>query len=83
MKAVMQIVIGIVVASVISLLFLYTRLSLFWETRYPDGSYPISWRSGLVFLLFLAVGQLVGFYIARRIGRTERHHTQDARSQGR
>ena len=83
MRAVIQVVIGIVVTAVISLLFLCTRVSLFWETRYPDGSYPISWRSGLAFLIFLAVGQLVGFYVAQRIDRTGRHHGQDAPSTGR
>lgn len=72
LKAVVQIVIGITVTGEICLLFLYTRLPLFWEAHYPDGSSPLSWRSGLAFLLFLAIGQLVGFFIARRIGRTVR-----------
>jgi hypothetical protein len=68
-NAAIQVIIGITVTVVICLLFLYTSLPLFSETRYPDGSYPISWRSGLAFLLFLAVGQFVGFCVARRIGR--------------
>ena len=83
MKAVIQIIVGIMVTVVICLLFVYTRLSLFWETRYPDGSSPITWRSGLAFLLFLVVGQLVGFFVARRMGRTGNHDTQDDRSWGR
>jgi len=66
-KAAIQIVIGITVTVGICLVFLYTSVPLFWETRYPDGSYLISWRSGLAFLLFLVVGQFVGFCVARRI----------------
>jgi len=66
-KAAIQIGIGIAVTVVTCLLFLYTSAPIFWETRYPDGSYPISWRSGLAFLLFLAVGQFVGFCVARRM----------------
>ena len=67
MKALIQIVIGIVVTVVVCLLLLYTRLPLFWETRYPDGSYPVSWRSGLALLVFIAAGQLVGFFVARKM----------------
>ena len=71
-KAAIQIVIGITVTAVICLVFLYTSAPIFWETRYPDGSYPISWRSGLAFLLFLAVGQLVGGFAMRSVGRPGR-----------
>jgi len=82
-KAVIQIIVGIMVTVVICLLFLYTRLSLFWETRYPDGSSPITWRSGLAFLLFVVAGQLVGFFVARRMGGTGNHETQNVRPSGR
>jgi len=81
MKATIQIIIGFAVTTIISVLFLYARFSFFWEIRYPDGSSPITWRSGLAFLLFLTMGQLAGFFIVRRIGKTLNRRTM-TRSRG-
>jgi len=81
MKATIQSIIGFAVTAIISVLFLYTRFSFFWEIRYPDGSSPITWRSGLAFLLFLTMGQLAGFFIVRRIGKTLDRRTM-TRSRG-
>lgn len=72
MKTVLQVVLGIALTIGVATLFLYTTLPIFWEVRYPDGSYPITWRSGLVFLIVLAVAQLAAFFLVRRRGKPAR-----------
>ena len=46
-------------------LLVFSRLSFLWEANYPDGSSPITWRSALIGLLLLALGQLLSFRVFR------------------
>jgi hypothetical protein len=69
MKTIFQVLFGIVLSIVIAVGLTYSRLPFFWEAHYPDGSYPITWRSGLLFVFLLAVTQWIAFLIFRRSGR--------------
>ena len=66
MKALLQILFGIILCIVVVVGATYSRLPFFWETHYPDGSYPITWRSGLLFLVLFGVTQWIAFLIFRR-----------------
>ena len=61
-------IVGIGLCSVISMGLIYSKLPLLWEAHYPDGSYPITWRSGLILLALLAVTQWVASVAFKRIG---------------
>ena len=69
MKTLFQVLLGLVLCIVIAVGLMYSRLPFFWEAHYPDGSYPITWRSGLLFLVLLAVTQWIAFLIFRKSGR--------------
>jgi hypothetical protein len=67
MKAVLQILLGLALCIVIAVWLIYSSFSFFWESRYPDGSNPITWRSDMVLLLLLAITQGISFLVFRRI----------------
>lgn len=65
----LQVLFGLVVCAVAAVGLLYSRLSFFWETRSPDGSSLITWRSDVAFLLVLSASQWASYLIFRRTGR--------------
>ncbi len=65
----LQVLFGLVLCMAIAVWSLYSRLSFFWETSYPDGSNPITWRSDVMFLLLLAITQWITFWVFRRFRR--------------
>ena len=69
MKTVFQVLFGLLLCVATALwLTYYSNLPFFWEKQSPDGSYEISlWRSGLLFLLLLAVTQWLSSRVFRRI----------------
>jgi CDP-diglyceride synthetase len=69
MKTLLQILFGIVLSVVVAVGATYSRIPFFWETHYPDGSYPITWRSGLLFLVIVAITQWIASLFFRRNGR--------------
>jgi|SRR5208283_329342 len=66
----LQVLFGSVLGTAIAVWLMYSRLSFFWETSYPDGSNPITWRSDVMFLLLLAVTQAISFFVFRGLGMT-------------
>ena len=56
---------GCLICAAITLLAFYVNPSLPWEPQYPDGSTPITWRSGLLFLALLTIAQLIVFWVFR------------------
>lgn len=58
---------GVALCLAIGVSLYYSRFVFFWETSYPDGSYPITWRSDLVLLLLMSVAQGISFLAVRWI----------------
>src|SRR5271157_1515504 len=57
----LQVLCGLVLFMAVAVSLIYSSHSFFWETRYPDGSNPITWRSDVVLLLLLAITQGISF----------------------
>jgi hypothetical protein len=74
MKAVLQVLVGLVLCVVIGAMLIYSRLPIFWEheERLQPHVYPITWRSGILAVLLLAATQAVSFLVFRYI----RGHTR-------
>jgi hypothetical protein len=58
-----EVLVGVVLCAGVASWLMFSSHSFFWETRYPDGSSPITWRSDLVLLILLALTQGVSFVI--------------------
>lgn len=56
-----KVLLGVLLAMAVGYSILFSSFPLFWESQYVDGSYPITWRSDLVFLLVLAASEGVVF----------------------
>jgi hypothetical protein len=61
----LQVLFGLVVCAAVTAGLIYSTLSFFWETRYPDGSNPITWRSDVALLLLLSLTQWVSSLVFR------------------
>lgn len=69
MRTVLQVLFGMLLCVTTAIALTYSRFPFFWETQYPDGSCPISWRSGLVFLVLLGATQWIAFLLFRLLSR--------------
>lgn len=69
MKAVLQVLVGLVLCVVIGEVMIYSGLPIFWEHEEPlqPHVYPITWRSGVLAVLLLAVTQAISFLAFRCI----------------
>lgn len=66
----LQVLFGLVGCALLSVGLIYSSLSFIWETRYPDGSSPITWRSDMVLLMLLAFTQWLSSLVFHWIRRT-------------
>ena len=73
MKTVFQVLLGLALCFFAVLGLMHSSIPFLWETRYPDGSYPITWRSVAVVLLLVAVTQLVAFWLFRMWNKTTKN----------
>jgi uncharacterized membrane-anchored protein len=62
-----EVLVGVVLCAGVASWLMFSSHSFFWETRYPDGSSPITWRSALVLLVLLALTQAASFVIFQRL----------------
>jgi|HubBroStandDraft_1064217.scaffolds.fasta_scaffold318980_3 hypothetical protein len=69
MKAVLQVLVGLVLCVAIGAVLIYSSLPIFWEheERLQHHVYPITWRSGGLAVLLLAVTQAISFLVFRCI----------------
>ncbi len=69
MKAVLQVLVGLVLWVAIGAVLIYSSLPIFWEheERLQFHVYPITWRSGVLAVLLLAVTQAISFLVFRCI----------------
>jgi hypothetical protein len=63
-----QIALGASLAFGIAYAWLSSRLPLL-ETTYPDGSQPITWRSGIAAAAIVLIGQVASYLIIRKFAR--------------
>jgi len=68
-KALLQVLVGLVLWVAIGAVLIYSSLPIFWEheERLQPGVYSITWRSGVFAVLLLAVTQAISFLIFRGI----------------
>jgi hypothetical protein len=69
MKTVIQVLVGLVFCIGIGAVLIYSSIPIFWEheERLQFHVYPITWRSGVLAVLLLAVTQAISFSVFRRI----------------
>lgn len=79
MKTLLQVLFGLALCVCIGAVLIYSSLPIFWEheERLQFHVYPITWRSGVLAVLLLAVTQAISFLIFRRI---QRGHTGTPRT---
>lgn len=67
MKAILQVLVGLVFCVAVGVVLIYSSLPIFWEheERLQFHVYPITWRSGLLTVLLLAVMQAISFLVFR------------------
>jgi hypothetical protein len=68
-KAVLQVLVGLVLWVAIGAVLIYSSLPIFWEheERLQFHVYPITWRSGVLAVLLLAVTQAISLLVFRCI----------------
>jgi hypothetical protein len=69
MKAALQVLVGLVLCVTVGAVLIFSSLPIFWEheEHLQPHVYPITWRSGVLAVLLLAVTQAVAFLVFRRI----------------
>jgi len=70
MKTLLQLLVGLVLCAAIGYVLIYhSNIPIFWEHEEPldPGVYSLTWRSGVMLVLLLAITQAISFFIFRRI----------------
>jgi len=69
MKTIFQVLFGLALCVGIGAVLIYSSLPIFWEheERLQFHVYPITWRSGVLAVLLLAITQAISFLVFRRI----------------
>lgn len=74
MKTLLQVIVGLALCAAIAYVLIYSGIPIFWEHEEPlqAGVYSLTWRSGVMLVLILAVTQTASFFLFRRTrsGRT-------------
>lgn len=79
MKTVLQVLAGLVLCVGIGAVLIYSSLPIFWEHEdLQPLVYSITWRSGVMLVVLLAVTQGISFLAFRRV-RWGRSRASDAR----
>jgi len=70
-KALLQVLVGLTLCAVIGYGLIYSSIPLFWEHEEPlqPHVYALTWRSGVMLVLLLAITQAIAFVVFRK-GRT-------------
>jgi CDP-diglyceride synthetase len=74
MKTVLQVLVGLVLCVVVGAVLIYSSLPIFWEheDHLQPHVYSLTWRSGVMLVLLLAVTQWGSFLVFRWIRRRRR-----------
>jgi len=69
MKTAIKIFTGLVMCIATAALLIYSSLPIFWEQEDPLQAhvYSITWRSGVMLILLLAITQGIAFVIFRHV----------------
>ena len=80
MKAVLQVVVGLILCAAIGAVLIYSSLPIFWEHEdLQPHVYSITWRSWVMLVALLAITQGISFLAFRRLRWGRHHRTLDAR----
>lgn len=68
MKTLAQVVVGVGLCAAAAYVLVYSRLPIFWEheERLQPHVYSLTWRSGVMVALLMAITQTISFFIFRR-----------------
>jgi hypothetical protein len=79
MKTILQVSVGLVLCGAIGAVFIYSSLPILWEHEdLQPHVYSLTWRSGVMLVLLIAVTQGISFLVFRRV-RWGRARTSEAR----
>jgi hypothetical protein len=68
MKTVLQVLVGLVLCVGIGAALIYSSLPIFWEHEdLQSHVYSLTWRSGVILVVLLAVTQGISFLVFRRV----------------
>jgi hypothetical protein len=69
MKTILQVLFGLALCVGIGAVLIYSSLPIFWEHEelLDPGVYSLTWRSGVMLVLLLAITQGISFLVFRRI----------------
>ena len=67
-KAVLQVLVGVALCAVIAYVLIYSDLPIFWEHEEPlqPHVYSLTWRSGVMLVLLIAITQGIAFALFRK-----------------
>jgi hypothetical protein len=68
-KNLLQVLVGLALCAATGyVLIYYSKIPLLWEHEEPldPGVYSLTWRSGVVLVLLMAITQAISFFIFRR-----------------
>jgi hypothetical protein len=79
MKTVLQVLFGLVLCVGVGAVLIYSNLPIFWEREdLQPHVYFLTWRSGVMLVVLLAISQGISFLVFRRV-RWGRAGASDAR----
>ncbi len=69
MKTLLQVLVGLALCAAMGYVLIFSSIPLFWEHEEPLQShvYSVTWRSGVMLVVLLAVTQAISFMLFRRI----------------
>ena len=75
MKTLLQVLVGLALCAAIGYALAYSSMPFFWEHEEPlqPYVYSLTWRSGAMLVLLVAITQAISFFIFRRMPRRGSH----------
>ena len=71
MKNLAQVLVGLVLCVASAYVLVYSSIPAFWEheDRLQPHVYSVTWRSGVMLVVLMAITQAISFFIFRRVAK--------------